>query len=192
MSTEAILRARFHATTEATADDWRIIEAAEDRWRRERGAGAGLLRLLSSLQDDDSLGAPVNLYTHCLQTASRALRAGADDELIVVALFHDVPEAISENDHGVVAAQLLAPHLSEARSWLLVHHGAFQGAYFANHPTRGAADREPLWNHRFAPPTDEFCRLYDQNSFDPEYPSLPLAVFRPIVQRFFAMTRGAP
>ncbi len=120
------------------------MEDAERRWRRDAGVGEGLLRLLGSLQHDDALGAPVNLYTHCLQTATRALQDGADDELVVVALFHDVPEAISENEHGAVAAQLLAPRISAARTWLLTHHGAFQNYYFANHPTRDRFERNRL------------------------------------------------
>jgi predicted HD phosphohydrolase len=191
MNAQAPTSARFRAAVEATREDWDLIEQAEQRWRRDVGAGAGLLRLLGSLQYDDALGAPVNLYTHCLQTATRALQDGADDELVVVALFHDVPEAISENDHGVVAAQLLAPRISAARSWLLTHHGAFQNYYFPNHPTRDRNARDEYWTHPYAAQTDYFCRYYDQNSFDPDFPALPLDAFRPIVRRFFAATASA-
>ena len=179
-------KAGFNAAEHATRADWLIIEAAEARWRGSHGVADGLLRLLASLERDDNLGAPVNLFTHCVQTASRALRDGADDELIVVALFHDMPEAISENDHGRVAAQLLAPRLSQARAWLLIHHAAFQNAYFANHPTRSAADREALLDHPYAAQTDYFCRNYDQNSFDAHYAALTLEEFRPIVRRYFS------
>ena len=181
-------RARFSAAVDASREDWDIIEQAERRWRAAAGVGDGLLRLLSSLQHDDPLGAPVNLYTHCLQTATRALQDGADDELVVVALFHDVPEAISENDHGAVAAQLLAPRISEARTWLLTHHGVFQNYYIRNHPTRDRFERDGYLNHPFAEQTDHFCRCYDQNSFDPDFTLLPLDSFRPLVRRFF----GAP
>lgn len=183
-------RARFRAAIDATLEDWEIIENAESRWRRRGGAGEGLLRLLRSLKHDDSLGAPVNLYTHCLQTATRALQDDADDELIVVALFHDVAEAISENEHGAVAAQLLAPRISPARSWLLVHHGVFQNYYFSNHPTRHRHERDAYLAHPYAKETDHFCRCYDQNSFDPAFPVLPLEEFQPIVQRFFSAIDG--
>jgi predicted HD phosphohydrolase len=177
--------AAFRATVDATREDWEIIEQAEQRWRSDAGAGEGLLRLLDSLKNADSLGAPVNLYTHCVQTATRALQDGADDELVVVALFHDLPEAISENDHGMLAAQLLAPKISAARTWLLTHHGAFQNHYFANHPTRRSDARNEFAHHVYAAETDYFCRCYDQNSFDPGFPVLPLQTFRPIVRRFF-------
>jgi predicted HD phosphohydrolase len=185
MNSDTMARAHFSAAVDASREDWDIIEEAERRWRGAAGVGDGLLRLLSSLQHDDPLGAPVNLYTHCLQTATRALQDGADDELVVVALFHDVPEAISENDHGALAAQLLAPRISEGRTWLLTHHGVFQNYYFRNHPTRDRFERNAYLDHPYAEQTDHFCRCYDQNSFDPDFPVLPLESFRPLVRRFF-------
>jgi predicted HD phosphohydrolase len=184
-------RATFRATVEASRADWEIIEHAEQAWRRDAGAGEGLLRLLGSLREADALGAPVNLYTHCVQTATRALNDGADDELVVVALFHDLPEAISENDHGRVAAQLLAPRISAARTWLLTHHGVFQNHYFANHPTRRSDARNEVMNHEHAAQTDYFCRCYDQNSFDPQFALPPLDTFRPSVRRFFGAAAAA-
>ncbi len=191
MNVHAVTSARFRAAVDASREDWETMEDAERRWRRDGGIGEGLLRLLGSLQLDDALGAPVNLYTHCLQTATRALQDGADDELVVVALFHDVPEAISENEHGAMAAQLLAPRISAARTWLLRHHGVFQNYYFTNHPTRDRDERSGYLNHRYAEQTDYFCRCYDQNSFDPDFPILPLDSFRPIVRRFFTATGAA-
>jgi predicted HD phosphohydrolase len=182
--------ARFRAAADASAEDWEIIERAEAGWRNRGGVGDGLLRLLASMEHDDALGAPVNLHTHCLQTATRALHDGADDELVVVALFHDLPEAISDNEHGAVAAQLLAPRLSAARTWLLIHHGVFQNYYFANHPTRNRHERNAYLHHPHAEETDYFCRAYDQNSFDPAFEVLPLDEFRPIVRRFFAAAPG--
>ena len=187
----AVTSARFRAAVDASREDWEIIENAERQWRRNAGVGEGLLRLLGSLQYDDALGAPVNLYTHCLQTATRALQDGADDELVVVALFHDVPEAISQNDHGALAAQLLAPRISAARTWLLTHHGVFQNYYFVNHPTRDRHERNGCLDHPYAEQTDYFCRCYDQNSFDPDFPVLPLDSFRPIVRRFFSAAGAA-
>jgi predicted HD phosphohydrolase len=185
MQTPPTERARFHRATDATAQDWLIIERAEAEWRRTRGAAQGLLSLLASIEHADTLGAPVNLYTHSLQAAARARSDGADDELVVVALFHDLPEAITDNDHGRVAASLLAPHLSERRTWLLIHHAAFQDFYFANHPTRNRAARDRHRGHPHYDETDHFCRCYDQNSFDPEFAIPPLATFAPIVRRFF-------
>ena len=46
------------------------------------------------------LGAQVDLFEHALQTATRAHRAGADDEMVVCALLHDVGELLSPSNHG--------------------------------------------------------------------------------------------
>jgi predicted HD phosphohydrolase len=186
MPTDNRERAAFRALSDATAEDWMIIDRAESAYRRDHGPGRGLLAMMAGIAQADPLGVAVNLYTHCLQTASRVLRAGLDDELVVVALFHDLPEAFSDNHHGLLAAQLLAPWLSERRSWILVHHVEFQSYHFANHPTRDRNERDRYLGHPYFAETAEFCELYDQNSFDPDYTNLPLAAFEPIVRRFFS------
>ena len=186
MSTDQPERARFRALADATAEDWAIIDRVERRQRETRGFGAGLLAVLRGVADGDALGAPVNLYTHCLQTATRVAEAGEDDELIVVALFHDLPEAFSDNHHGLLAAEMLAPWLTPRRRWLLIHHVEFQALHFANHPTRDPNEREKYRGHPDFDETALFCERYDQNSFDPDYPTRPLAAFEPIVRRFFA------
>jgi predicted HD phosphohydrolase len=178
--------AQFRALSEASPNDWLIIDRAEREYRRDYGPGDGLLRFMATLEHGDPLGVSVNLYTHCLQTATRVLEAGRDDELVVVALFHDLPEAISDNHHGLLAAQILAPWISERRSWLLIHHVEFQNFHFANHPTRNRNERDRYRGHPCYAETAEFCELYDQNSFDPDYPTLPLTEFEPIVRRFFS------
>jgi predicted HD phosphohydrolase len=178
-------RAAFRALSQATAADWALITRAEREYRSNHGPGRGLLAVLDCFREIDPMGAPINLYRHCLQTATRVVEAGEDDELVVVALFHDLPEAFSDNHHGLVAAQMLAPWLSDRRSWLLVHHVEFQSVHFANHPTRSPDEREPFRGHPHFSDTAYFCERYDQNSFDPDYPTLPLAAFEPIVMRFF-------
>lgn len=186
MPTHSPERAAFHALNDATPQDWEIIDRAERDYRRQYGPGHGLLKVMASIADGDPMGVSVNVYTHCLQTATRVLKAGGDDELVVVALFHDLPEVFSDNDHGLLAAQLLAPWISERRSWLLIHHGEFQNFHFANHPTRNRNERDRYLGHPYFGETVQFCELYDQNSFDPDYPTLPLSAFEPIVRRFFS------
>jgi predicted HD phosphohydrolase len=178
-------RATFRALSQATAEDWAIIERAELDYRRDFGPGHGLLAVLAAIADGDPRGNPVNLYTHSLQTATRVLEAGEDDELVVVALFHDLPEAFSDNHHGRLAAQMLAPWLSERRTWLLTHHVELQSYHFASHPTRDRNERDRYKGQPHFEETARFCELYDQNSFDPDYPVLPLTEFKPIVRRFF-------
>ena len=192
MPTARAERAAFRTLSDATLHDWQIIDRAEREYRRLHGPGRGLLTIMASIADIDALGAPINVYAHCLQTATRVLEAGHDDELVVVALFHDLPEAFSDNHHGLLAALMLAPWLSERRSWLLTHHVEFQAYHFANHPTRDRNERDRYVGHRYFAETAEFCELYDQNSFDPGYPTRSLAEFEPIVRRFFSGPAPSP
>jgi predicted HD phosphohydrolase len=192
MPTVSPERASFRALSEATAQDWLIIDRAERKYRQQFGPAHGLLTAMASIAHGDPVGVPINLYTHCLQTATRVLKAGADEELVVVALFHDLPEAFSDNHHGLVAAQILAPWISERRSWLLIHHVEFQNYHFANHPTRDRNERDRYIGHRYYAETAEFCERYDQNSFDPDYPTLPLEAFEPIVRKLFSGPAPAP
>jgi predicted HD phosphohydrolase len=179
-------RAHFRTLEEAGPGDWQAIVQAESADRLKRTTGDRLMGLLASMQNADSLGCPINLYTHSLQTATRALRAGEDDELVVVALFHDLPEALCDNHHGLVAAQLLSPWISERRTWLLVQHVDFQQYHFVNHPTVDTRARDRFAGHPFYAETAHFSQFYDQNSFDSSYSTLPLEEFAPIVRRFFA------
>jgi len=189
MQATDIERTSFRNLDDATPGDWRIMLRAEAADRLERTTGDRLLDLLASMQNAGLLGSPVNLYTHSLQTATRALRAGEDDELVVVALFHDLPEALCDNHHGLVAAELLSPWISERRTWLLMQHVEFQQVHFVNHPASDRHARDRFLGHPFYAETAHFCQFYDQNSFDSNYPTLPLADFAPIVRRFFARPR---
>src|ERR1700681_1342727 len=141
--------AAFRALSEATARDWALIGRAEREYRSNHGPGRGLLAVLDCFREIDPMGAPINLYTHCLQTATRVVEAGEDDELVVVALFHDLPEAFTDNHHGQVAAQMLAPWLSDRGSWLLFHHVKSQSVPSANPPPRSRDEGEPFRGHPY-------------------------------------------
>ena len=62
---------------------------------------------------------------HSLQTATRAERDGADDEMIVCALLHDIGDLIAPANHSQVAAALLKPYVSDKNHWVVEHHGLF-------------------------------------------------------------------
>ena len=123
------------------------------------------------------LGANVDLYEHALQTASRALRAGEDAETIVVSLIHDVFETTVAKNHGELAAALLAPWVSPKPQWMLAHHETFQGFYYYHHYGGDRELRQMFNSSLFFNSTKYWCQNYDQNSFDPDYPSLPPSAF---------------
>ena len=72
------------------------------------------------------LGARIDLYEHALQSATRATRDGASDEIVACALLHDVGEVLCPSNHGDVAAAILRPYISKEAHWVLAHHEVFQ------------------------------------------------------------------
>lgn len=99
-----------------------------------------------------ALGCQVDLFEHALQTATRCYNdvlartkaetpeqhaaltpAGLtvdDEELVVVALLHDIGETLSPINHGEVAAGILRPFISPRNYWILMHHEIFQLYYY--------------------------------------------------------------
>ena len=84
-------QARFRHFGEASHDEWALI----DDHFRDYVADASR-RVLAHLHrlSGDTHGYPVDRYEHSLQTATRALRDGADEEMVVCALLHDIGDEI--------------------------------------------------------------------------------------------------
>ena len=80
-----------------------------------------LLRMLREQEEFGNLGQPIDLFEHGLQTATRALRGGEDEEIVVMSLLHDVTESIAPKNHGGAMAAILEPFLSPKATWILKH-----------------------------------------------------------------------
>ncbi len=115
---------------------------------------------------------------------------GAEEEMIVAALLHDIGDISGPYNHGEIAAAILKPYVTEKTYWIVKHHPVFQGYYY-NHYLGG--DRNAREKYRDSPHYDDciyFCQYYDQNAFDPNYESKPLEFFIPMMQRVFATYSG--
>ena len=122
---------------------------------------------------------------HSLQTATRAERDGADEETIVCALLHDIGDILAPDNHSEAAAALLAPYVSEKNHWIIKHHGIFQGYYWFEFIGQDKYAREKYKDHKYYQDCVDFCANWDQTSFDPDYDTLPLEHFEPMVRRLF-------
>lgn len=137
-------------------------------------------------------------YEHCLQTATRALRAGADDEFVVCALLHDIGDVLGSCDHGAVSAAILAPFVGDDNLWMVANHARLQrhhlvaigGGEFNHYIGLDQEACAALRNQPFLEQTMRFCNEYDQPSYDPSYPTLPIAAFEPLVRRIFCYSRA--
>lgn len=165
--------------------DWEIHERQENIWYEGRHA-RDMLALLRSQKDETVYGFAVNNYGHSLQTATRALRDGADEEQVVVALLHDLGQTLAPHNHGELGATLLRPFISAEHHWLIKHHTLFQSHHRINHPSSDRTAREAFRGHPAFEATAMFCERWDQPAFDPDYPTLPLEAFEPLVHRFLA------
>jgi predicted HD phosphohydrolase len=145
----------------------------------------GVLDLLKSLAGP-KLGYRIDRYQHSLQTATRALRDEADEETVVAALLHDIGDVHAPDNHSALAAAVLEPYVSERTHWVIKHHGVFQGYYYFHHLGHDRDARERYRGHPHFQACAEFCERWDQNSFDPDYDTLPLETFEPMVRRVFA------
>ena len=144
-------------------------------------------RVLDWLRQMDLPGRyPITRLVHSLQSATRAERDGKDMEYVVCALLHDVGDIIGTANHSQVAAALIKPFVSAQNHWIVEHHGLFQGYYWFHHYGIDRDTRDRHKDHPSYQATVEFCAKYDQNCFDPDYPTLPLEHFEPMVRELFA------
>ena len=173
-------RAAFHSMEEGTALDWSII--AHHNLTFAAGLPDRMLAHLRMLEGDAG-GFSVDRLEHSLQTATRAYRGGEDDEYGVCALLHDIGDILGPYNHADIAASVLKPFVSDANHWMVEKHGVFQGYYFFQHIGLDRDMREQFRGHPDFEYTAQFCHLYDQNSFDPAYESMPLSAFEPMLRR---------
>jgi predicted HD phosphohydrolase len=157
---------------------------------REHGFIAGTAeRLLKELRraDDESLeGYRITRLGHALQSATRALRDGADTDWIVSALLHDIGDGLAPQNHDRFAAEILRPYVREECTWVVEHHGLFQMVYYAHHYGWDPHAREAFKDHPAYQSCVDFCERWDQSSFDDAYDNLPLDTFEPLVREVFA------
>lgn len=176
----------FTEMQHGTAEDYAFLDRLEDEYK------AGLVdRLMDALAalDDTLSGYQISRLEHCLQGATRALRAGESEDYIAAVLLHDIGDALAPYSHSEMAAAILRPFVSDELYWVVKHHGVFQMAYYAHHTGGNPNERERYKDHPHYDAAVRFCHEYDQNCFDPSYQSESLEYFRPILERVFAGPR---
>ena len=121
----------------------------------------------------------------------RAYRDGKDEEYVVCALLHDIGDTIASANHADLAATMLQPFVSEENYWIVKHHGIFQGYYFFDYLGLDKNMRDEYKDNENWHACAEFCSKYDQNSFDPNYDSMDIEEFEPMVRRVFAQPKNS-
>ena len=185
----APMAATFTRMDESTAEEWAAIGAETSKNQvRVAETVLGLLRSLADVTD----GFATDQLTHGLQTATLAEQAGADQEVIVASLCHDIGKAISVPNHPEIAAAILKPYVrTEVYDMIRVHQD-FQGRHYYHH-FGGDPDAREKHRDALSPETftlaERFADEWDQGAFDPDGETYPLEHFEPMVREVFAQAK---
>jgi predicted HD phosphohydrolase len=174
----------FSQMKDGTREDYLFLHQLEKPYQ---DAAAG--RVLSELakQGQDTLaGYKVTRLEHGLQCATRAMRDGADIDWVVSALLHDIGDGLAPVNHDRFAAEILRPFVREECTWVVENHGLFQIYYYGHFFDRDRNARDKFKDHPCYGSCVDFCERWDQSSFDPDYDTESLEVFRPMVEEVFA------
>jgi len=173
----------FTEMKHGTKEDYLFLEKHEKNYVNK--TADRILKYMSGLTKTLE-GYPISRLEHSLQSATKALKAGEDEEMIVAALLHDIGDELAPMNHSEYAAAILKPYVSEKTHWIVERHGEFQAYYYAHHLGGDRNKREKYKEHKYYQATIDFCEKYDQGCFDPNYKSLPLEHFAPMVRRIFS------
>jgi predicted HD phosphohydrolase len=173
----------FTRMDESTAEQWAHIGTEHVKhWGR---VADRVLMLLGSLADIVD-GFATDQLTHCLQTATRAERDGADEEVVVASLCHDVGKAVSVPNHPAIAAEILRPYVRDDVYQMIRVHQDFQGKHYYQHFGKDPNARDQYRGQPWFDLAERFADDWDQLAFDPDYPTEPLSHFEPLVRKLFA------
>lgn len=145
-------------------------------------------RILALLRSMERLtqGFVIDQLQHSLQTATRAERGGADIDMIVASLCHDIGKTVSNANHPAIAAEMIRPWVSPDAYWVVKVHQDFQGLHYYERMGLDPMMRSKHADHPAYALAAKFADEWDQTAFDPEYDTLPLEHFEPMVREVFS------
>jgi predicted HD phosphohydrolase len=172
----------FTRMDESTSTEWQqiIVETIE----YEQSMPDRILAMLAQLEGL-AVGFGVDQLVHSLQTATRAEEAGASTELVVASLCHDVGKIVSVMNHPAMAAEILRTYVSPDTYNMIRYHQDFQGRHYYEYIDKDPSAREKHMGQPWYALAEQFADEWDQNSFDPHYPTKPLSHFEPMVREVF-------
>ena len=180
----------FTRMKDGTKEEYEFLAVHETQ--HTEGTADRLLKALVEL-DESLSGYQITRLGHSLQTSTRAWRDGADIDWVVAALLHDIGDIYAPYNHDEYAAAILKPFVREQCCWCVQTHGDFQMLYYGQHLDGfDQHKRERHRGHMYFDDCEAFCERWDQASFDPDYETLPLEFFAPVVREVFARTAYDP
>ena len=175
-------KVNFTEMKNGSREDYELLERYEKNF--ERKTADRLLKYLAS-QTTTLEGYQITRLEHSLQAATRAYKNGESEEMVVATLLHDIGDDLAPMNHSQYAASIIRPYVSEKTYWIILHHGLFQTYYSAHHLGGDRNARDKFKDHKYYQDTVDFCEKYDQSSFEPNYKSMSLKEFEPMVKKIF-------
>jgi predicted HD phosphohydrolase len=172
---------------ESTREQWMVI--VEETVIAQPRVAEQLLAMVKGL-DGITDGFSISQTEHALQTATRAERDGADEEVIVASLLHDVGKLISVFNHPRIAAEILRAYVRDDVYCMVAFHQDFQGRWYYEHLGMDPNLREQHVGQPWYQLAERFADEWDQKAFDPDYLSEQLDHFEPMVRRVFAQAKS--
>jgi predicted HD phosphohydrolase len=174
---------KFTAMKDGDREDYAFL--TEHEVAHTKGTADRLLTALETL-DEGLSGYQITRLGHSLQSATRAWRDGADTDWLVSTLLHDIGDIFAPYNHDEYAASILMPFVREQCTWVVEKHGDFQMIYYGEHVGANPHKRDAFAGHPYFDDCATFCERWDQASFDPDYDTLTIDHFRPLVHEVFA------
>ncbi len=176
----------FTRMDESTAEQWAVI--GTETMANQPRVAEEILSMLARLETiTDGFG--TNQLVHALQTATLAEEAGADTEMIVASLCHDIGKLISVFNHPGIAAEILKPYVRPEIYDAIRVHQDFQGKHYYQHFGGDVNARDQYEDATFYELAARFADDWDQVAFDPDGHYEPLEHFEPLVREIFAKPR---
>ena len=173
----------FTEMKKGTKEDYLFLDKHEKNFASK--TADRIIKFMSGLTETLE-GYQVSRLEHSLQSATRAYKNGESEEMIVAALLHDIGDELAPMNHSEYAAAILKPYVSEKTHWIVEKHGEFQMYYYAHHIGKNRNLRDKYKDHKYYKDTLDFCENWDQASFDPNFKSLALDDFSPLVRKIFS------
>ncbi len=175
----------FKQMKDGTKEDYLLLDKHEKNYIK--GTADRLIKFMEGLNSTLE-GYQVSRLEHSLQTATRAFHDKASEDMIVASLFHDIGDELAPLNHAEYAAAVLKPYVSEKTHWIIEKHGIFQTYYYAHHLGGDNLKRDKFKGHKYYNDAINFCENWDQKSFDPNFKSMTLKDFEPLVKKIFSRT----
>jgi predicted HD phosphohydrolase len=137
-------------------------------------------------------GFEVTQLEHGLQTATLAEKAGADVDMVVAALCHDMGKVICTPNHGAIAASMMKPFISDEAYFVVQVHQDFEGIHYLANMGIDPMIRRRYADHPAYELAEQFADDWDERAFDPDGPMYPLEHFEPMIDEVFSRKPKLP